>query len=340
MQSSKTEVPEVLPEDRLMEDPAPTHPEECSGGAVSSGADSSPTGAACTAVGAACNLAENRTKASELLHWVNAYLGTRYDKVEDLSSGAVYCQFTDILFPGAVNLSKVNLRAKRGRESIQNFEALREAFEQVGVDRELRVERLAEGSYRDNLELIQWFKDLFESQFPGPAAMPPEVCHAVPYMYATSALFGAHASLQDYRFAEDNYEETATNTEETETGTGGGGRLPCRYAGYAPRGTTVSPGGGAGAGDFTDTIEELANQVVELKEALYWLELERNFYYSKLCEIEVLCWEHERDHGKECVSEKILDLMRGSDDEDWYGADEDAAQSGEHVAEATEQESH
>ncbi|KAH7931744.1 microtubule-associated protein RP/EB family member 1 [Rhipicephalus sanguineus] len=245
-----------------MEDPAPTHPEECSGGAVSSGADSSPTGAACTAVGAACNLAENRTKASELLHWVNAYLGTSREPEQGEPEG----QARTRVHP--------------------ELEALREAFEQVGVDRELRVERLAEGSYRDNLELIQWFKDLFESQFPGPAAMPPEV------------------------------------------------RWVCT------RGTTVSPGGGAGAGDFTDTVEELANQVVELKEALYWLELERNFYYSKLCEIEVLCWEHERDHGKECVSEKILDLMRGSDDEDWYGADEDAAQSGEHVAEATEQESH
>ncbi|KAL1470190.1 hypothetical protein MTO96_040592 [Rhipicephalus appendiculatus] len=291
-----------------MEDSASTHSEECSGGA-----DSSPTSAACTADHgadcAACNLAENMTKASDLLHWVNAYLGTRYDKVEDLSSGAAYCQFTDILFPGAVNLSKVNLKAKRLRESIQNYEALREAFDQVGVNRELPVERLVEGSYRDNLELIQWFKDLFEAQLPVPAAVP----------------------------AEDNYEETGANAEETGNGTSGGGLPPCRYAGYAPRGAT-GPAGGAGAGDFSDTVDELASQVVELKESLYWLELERNFYYSKLCEIEVLCWEHERDHGKECVSEKILDLMRGSDDEDWYGTDEDAAQSGEQVAEATEQE--
>uniref|UniRef100_A0A131YQB7 Microtubule-associated protein, RP/EB family n=1 Tax=Rhipicephalus appendiculatus TaxID=34631 RepID=A0A131YQB7_RHIAP len=319
-----------------MEDSPSTHSEECSGGA-----DSSPTSAACTADHgadcAACNLAENMTKASDLLHWVNAYLGTRYDKVEDLSSGAAYCQFTDILFPGAVNLSKVNLKAKRLRESIQNYEALREAFDQVGVNRELPVERLVDGSYRDNLELIQWFKDLFEAQLPVPAAVPAEVCHAVPYMYATSTLFGSHAPLPDYRFTEDNYEETGANAEETGNGTSGGGLPPCRYAGYPPRGAT-GPAGGAGAGDFSDTVDELASQVVELKESLYWLELERNFYYSKLCEIEVLCWEHERDHGKECVSEKILDLMRGSDDEDWYGTDEDAAQSGEQVAEATEQE--
>lgn len=60
------------------------------------------------------------------------------------------------------------------------------------------------------------------------------------------------------------------------------------------------------ARDVSDTVEQLVSQVAELKEALYWLALERN-YYSKLCKIDKLCWEHEQDHGKESIAEKILD---------------------------------
>jgi len=36
----------------------------------------------------------------EMLAWVNDYLQTSYCKVEELCSGAAYCQFMDMLFPG------------------------------------------------------------------------------------------------------------------------------------------------------------------------------------------------------------------------------------------------
>lgn len=74
--------------------------------------------------GATCNYTGNRAEASELLRWVNAYLGKTYGKVADLSSGAAYWQFTGILFAGAVELSNVNLMAQRGCNSMQNFEVL------------------------------------------------------------------------------------------------------------------------------------------------------------------------------------------------------------------------
>ena len=36
----------------------------------------------------------------EMLAWVNDCLQTSYCKVEELCSGAAYCQFMDMLFPG------------------------------------------------------------------------------------------------------------------------------------------------------------------------------------------------------------------------------------------------
>lgn len=323
-----------------MEDSDPTGTGECSGGAVSAGA------ACCTPASA---LAEDKTNPTELLRWVNGYLGTRHGKIEDLCSGAAYCQFMDMLFPGTIDLAKVNLRAKRGRESVQNFEALREAFEQVGVDREVPVERLAGGSYRDNLALAQWFKELFEAQYAEPAtvaaaAVPLAAAagYATPLVIATSGPFACHTTVHDRRFTEGTGKPEETRATVEETGAGSGvGLPPSRPIGVAARMATCGGGGGAGAGDFSDTVEELVGQVAELKDALYWLEIERNFYYSKLCEIEVLCWEHEREHGKDDVTEQILDIMRGSDDDDWYDEeDDDTAQSGELDAEVPKEEPH
>ena len=36
----------------------------------------------------------------ELLSWVNSSLQAQFGKVEELGSGAAYCQFMDMLFPG------------------------------------------------------------------------------------------------------------------------------------------------------------------------------------------------------------------------------------------------
>ncbi|KAH6943936.1 hypothetical protein HPB50_000650 [Hyalomma asiaticum] len=115
-----------------MADSVPKHPEECCGGTVSSDTDSAPTGTACSVgcavAGVTCNSAGNRSKASGLSNWVNAYLGTTYGNEEDQSAGAGYCQFTDVIFAGAVSLSKVNMKGMQGGVLMQNFKVLREAF--------------------------------------------------------------------------------------------------------------------------------------------------------------------------------------------------------------------
>ena len=36
----------------------------------------------------------------DLLAWVNTSLEAEYGKVEELGTGAAYCQFMDMLFPG------------------------------------------------------------------------------------------------------------------------------------------------------------------------------------------------------------------------------------------------
>ena len=39
----------------------------------------------------------------EMLAWVNGNLQSQFGKIEELGTGAAYCQFMDMLFPGRVN---------------------------------------------------------------------------------------------------------------------------------------------------------------------------------------------------------------------------------------------
>ena len=48
----------------------------------------------------------------ELLSWANELMKSNLTKIEQLGTGAVYCQLTDVLYPGKLPLSKVNWKAK------------------------------------------------------------------------------------------------------------------------------------------------------------------------------------------------------------------------------------
>lgn len=113
-------------------------------------------------------------------------------------TGAAYCQFMDMLFPGCVHLRKVKFQAKLEHEYIHNFKVLQAAFKKMGVDKVgpwgwpggwgwglcragsatsssvcvcpsqiIAVERLVKGKFQDNFEFIQWFKKFFDANYDG-----------------------------------------------------------------------------------------------------------------------------------------------------------------------------
>jgi microtubule-associated protein, RP/EB family len=86
------------------------------------------------------------------------------NKVEDTASGAVACELFDIIYPGSVNMSKVNWAASQSFEYVANYKILQTAFQKNAVDKYIDVDRLITGRYMDNLEFMQWFKRYFELQ--------------------------------------------------------------------------------------------------------------------------------------------------------------------------------
>ncbi|XP_024120309.1 microtubule-associated protein RP/EB family member 3 [Oryzias melastigma] len=103
----------------------------------------------------------------DMLAWVNDSLHLNYTKVEQLCSGAAYCQFMDMLFPGCVLLKKVKFQAKLEHEFIHNFKVLQAAFKRMSVDKIIPVEKLVKGKFQDNFEFVQWFKKFFDANYDG-----------------------------------------------------------------------------------------------------------------------------------------------------------------------------
>jgi microtubule-associated protein, RP/EB family len=83
---------------------------------------------------------------SEILSWVNNLLKVRLvlskihlTKIEELGSGAAYCQIIDAIHPGKVAMAKVSWKAKADYEFLNNYKILQTAFDKFGIKRYIDV---------------------------------------------------------------------------------------------------------------------------------------------------------------------------------------------------------
>lgn len=80
-----------------------------------------------------------------------------------MGTGAIYCQLIDVLYPNKIPLAKVNWKAKFDYEFVSNFKILQQSFTKLGILKNIEVEKLVKCKYQDNLEFLQWFKKIFDS---------------------------------------------------------------------------------------------------------------------------------------------------------------------------------
>lgn len=106
------------------------------------------------------------TSKSEILKWLNTTLKLNITKVEQASTGAIYCQLLDALHPNKVKLQKVNWKATLEHEFLANLKLLQQSLIDLGIDKEIDISKLAKGRYQDNFEILQWFKGYFDNQNP------------------------------------------------------------------------------------------------------------------------------------------------------------------------------
>lgn len=113
-------------------------------------------------------LAHSQSELSrgELLNWVNILLKSSYNKIEQLGTGAAYCQMLDLLHPGKVPQSKLNHKARNEYEFINNLKLLQQTLQKLSISKLIEIDKLAKCKYQDNLEMVQWFRQQFELHKP------------------------------------------------------------------------------------------------------------------------------------------------------------------------------
>ncbi|KAL1275227.1 hypothetical protein QQF64_034850, partial [Cirrhinus molitorella] len=225
----------------------------------------------------------------DMLAWVNDSLQLTYTKIEQLCSGAAYCQFMDMLFPGCILLKRVKFQAKLEHEYIHNFKVLQTAFKRMNVDKIIPVERLVKGKFQDNFEFLQWFKKFFDANYDG-KEYDPQLARQ------------GHDVTPPPNPGPQRTSPTAPKTMPA----------PQRPISSTPstgirRTTPVSRNGGGDA-----EIMELNQQLMDLKLTVDGLEKERDFYFSKLRDIELICQENECDSNP--VLGKIIDILYATED--------------------------
>jgi len=238
----------------------------------------------------------------DMLAWVNDCLSTRYSKVEEVCTGAAFCQFMDMLFPGSVQIKKVKFNTKLEHEYINNFKVLQASFKKMNVDKIVPVDRLVKGRFQDNFEFLQWFKKFFDANYDGRdydaigARGGEEVGSSNKPAPARS--MGAPAAKSSVTRPAGGMSQPRAPQAPRPIANGGG----------APR---AQANGGLSAGAQAQ-IDDLNAQVMEMKLTVEGLEKERDFYFGKLRDVEIMCQENEGAGGE--LVRKILDILYQTED--------------------------
>ncbi|XP_019769783.1 microtubule-associated protein RP/EB family member 1 isoform X4 [Dendroctonus ponderosae] len=232
------------------------------------------------------NVTSENLSRHDMLAWVNECLQSDYRKIEELCTGAAYCQFMDMLFHGSVQLKRVKFRTNLEHEYIQNFKILQAAFKKMGVDKIIPVDKLIKGRFQDNFEFLQWFKKFFDANYDGRDYDALDTRSGIGLGSGSSHSNGHH--------------KTAPPPRHVPKAT-------------APRTVPASkPAANRNAGDSSGQLEDLKSQLEGYKGSIDGLEKERDFYFGKLRDIEVMCQEAEGDNP---LIQKILDVLYATEEE-------------------------
>jgi RP/EB family microtubule-associated protein len=268
----------------------------------------------------------------EIVEWVNITLELSIQKVEDTAFGAVACQLLDIMHPGVVPMSKVNWGAKQNFEFVHNYKILQTSFTKLHIDKYIDVDRLITARYMDNLEFMQWFKRYYEMHVTdkGDYDCVAQRCKGKggrDYMYggggagtrrsggaaatsrttagtARASSSGSARAPAPARAQKENTLPASTSTSKV------GSSSTVKKSGSgasstsAPRSTKATGSSSAVAAEYEAELKTLRASNDEQKQAyedlrleMEGLEKERDFYFDKLREVEILLQDLE-DQGK------------------------------------------
>ncbi|CAO2828128.1 unnamed protein product [Amaranthus hypochondriacus] len=217
---------------------------------------------------------------SEILSWINSTLQLNLSKVEEACSGAVHCQMMDAAHPGIVPMHKVNFDAKNEYDMIQNYKVLQDVFNKLKISKNIEVNKLIKGRPLDNLEFLQWMKRYCDSVNGGGLNN-----------------YNPLERREACKGGKETTKRTAPSNPSTKSSTAAIKSSSTQTSRKADV-TSVHAGSQAVKASQPVSNEGIAynEQITELKLSIDHLEKERDFYFAKLRDIEILCQIPEIEH--------------------------------------------
>lgn len=195
----------------------------------------------------------------ELLSWLNSLLSLNMTKVEQCGTGAALCQVYDSVFLD-LPMNRVKFDAKTEYAYLENFKILSNTFRKHHIDRPIPMADLIKCKMQDNLEFLQWSKKYWDQYYPG----------------------GDYDALGRRKGQGPAGGAPAMPSSGGRMSGAGTARRPVGAASAAPRTNSRQTGGSTGG----STVLQAKN--AELTDTVQGLERERDFYFSKLRDIELL----------------------------------------------------
>jgi RP/EB family microtubule-associated protein len=294
----------------------------------------------------------------DIIQWINDTLKTNLVKIEELCTGAAYCQFMDLLFPGNISLKKAKMDAKLEHEFINNFKLLQFTFKKVQIEKIIPVEKLVKGRFQDNFEFVQWFKKFYDANYdgkeydaltardgipltaaeakngPAPPGGPATGIAKAPVVVAAvkpsvaAVKHDTHAAPTGMvrpvaavtKSVAKPVAQTQAAARSSASTTSSKSSLNGNTAHHPPASTVHSNGHHSAAAATNNAINvelqaenlRLVSENNEIKSTLDGLEKERDFYFGKLRDIEVLCQEYEGENLP--IAKRILDILYATAD--------------------------
>lgn len=281
------------------------------------------------------NVTTDNLSRHDMLSWVNDCLRSQFNKIEELCTGAAYCQYMDMLFPGSVPMKRVKFRTNLEHEYIQNFKILQAAFKKMNVDKVIPVDKLIKGRFQDNFEFLQWFKKFFDANYDGREYDAMESRFGIPLgLGAIQHELGVGCELPKRHIQAPKAQKLPAAVHHVPLSTVSK-VTPSRPAAQPVSSLERRPlgGGGGGAANASKSssqnsvsnqqVDELTTQVMDMRLHLEGLEKERDFYFSKLRDIEILCQEDEQNETPNNLIQRILNILYAT--EDGFAPPDDAA---------------
>ncbi|KAF9980290.1 hypothetical protein BGZ65_005292 [Modicella reniformis] len=216
----------------------------------------------------------------ELVAWVNELLSLGYTKVEQLGSGDAYCQIMDSIY-GNLPLHRVKFGSRHEYDYVTNYKVLQNCFLAHKIDKPIPVDRLIKCKMQDNLEFVQWLRRYWDANYPGGE-------------YDPIARRGASSDTVL------NVPATRSSNASTRRPTHGDGNRPALAANSSMKKNN---------GPDQSVLQNLQKELQEERNTVAGLEKERDFYFGKLREIELMIQQELERSPEQAESPLLKDIQ-------------------------------